>query len=52
MEETAHINLSLDKRHMKIDGTYPVKLIVNYDGIGKRYNLRNRISRDEEDWKK
>lgn len=46
----ATIRAELDKRSIKKDGTRPVKLVVYFDGVKKRYNLN--IYLNEEIWGK
>lgn len=46
----ATIRAELDKRSIKKDGTRPVKLVVYFDGVKKRYNLNIYLS--EEIWGK
>lgn len=48
----AIVNLILDKRRQKIDGTYPVKLIVYFDQKNKRYSFDKPVSLSESDFQK
>ena len=46
------MNIVLDKRSQKRDGTYPVKLIVYFDQSNKRYSPDRNISLTEVDFDK
>ena len=48
----AEISISLDKRSIKKDGSYPVKIIVYFDRENKRYGLGKKISLTEQQWEK
>ena len=48
-----HVNVLLDTRDVRKDGTYPVKLMIYYDkGKFKRYSLKNKVYLTKENWNK
>lgn len=49
---TVRANIILDKRKIKQDGTYPVKLIVYFNQSNKRYGLERNVSLTEADFEK
>lgn len=46
------VNIILDKRSIKTDGTYPVKLVVYYNQTNKRYSLKSKMALTEKDFDK
>lgn len=46
------VNVILDKRSQKSDGTYPVKVVVYHNQTNKRYSLKRKISLTEIDFDK
>lgn len=48
----ANVNIILDRRSQRCDGTYPVKLIVYFEQTNKRYRLDRNISLTENDFEK
>ena len=52
IRKQVNVNIILDKRSQKCDGTYPVKLIVYYGQTNKRYSFDRNISLLDSDFEK
>ena len=48
----ADITVYLDKRTMRADDSYPVKIIVYHEGDNRKYGLKKRTSLTEQEWEK
>jgi len=46
------VNVIIDKRSQKSDGTYPVKIVVYHNQTNKRYSPKRKISLNETDFDK